>query len=220
MSYDFPTCLRSSGTSEKNRAKQYDHRKKTKCMGKSKGHFSKKGTRETPWGEKVKNLSTTLSEDGYIKVKSRAKAFGLSVSELLERWGRGYGVDVEGSEALPPTLDLTRDWKPQAREILAKASNSVTQAEESLAEASSHLAKAEESFSQVSSDLEGLRQALAHDQQQMVFVVGFLQKLASGNIRMEDLDELTALIDFEDSDLERLTAIVQLFSGGKKTNGV
>ena len=189
-------------------------------MGKTKGHFSKRGTRETPWGDKVKNLSTTLSEDGYRLVKERAKEIGISISELLERWGRGFSIDADGAPVIPSSLDVTGDWRPRSREALAKADASVIQAGESLVEASGYLARAEESFTRASSDLEELRQALASDQQQAQFVMSFLHRLAAGAVQLDDLDELTAFIEFEDSDLERLTAIVQLFNGGKKPNGV
>jgi hypothetical protein len=182
-------------------------------MGKAKGHFSKRGTRETPWGEKAKNLSTTLSEEGYRSVKERVKALGLSVSEILERWGRGYTVDIGRSQGLPANLDISREWKPSSSEVLDKADAAVAGAEESLAKATNQLA-------QVSSDLEELRQTVEQDQEQMQLLMHFVQKLASGDIQLEDLDELTALVNFNDKGLERLTAIIQLFNGGRKTNGV
>ncbi|HEY9597804.1 MAG TPA: hypothetical protein V6D33_09055 [Cyanophyceae cyanobacterium] len=62
-------------------------------MGK-KGRKSSRGQGETNWGQpKTKNLTVKLTEDGYNAVKSKAEKSGLSVSEVLERWGRNYAID-------------------------------------------------------------------------------------------------------------------------------
>lgn len=87
-------------------------------MGSKKGHFSQRNVVETPWGKKTKHLTATLSEEGWRLVKERAKQLKISVSEVLERWGREYDVSFGRSEVLPPELDTTREWKPTTQELL------------------------------------------------------------------------------------------------------
>jgi hypothetical protein len=76
-------------------------------MGKRKGHFSRSGVGETVWGAKSRTLTATLSEDGWRLAKERAKKLGISISEILERWGRKFDVNFNDSDPLPPELDST-----------------------------------------------------------------------------------------------------------------
>ena len=70
-------------------------------MGK-KGVRSKKGQAESDWGQpKTKRLTVQLTEEGYQAVKDRAEQAGISISEVFERWGRGFAVDDENSISFP-----------------------------------------------------------------------------------------------------------------------
>jgi hypothetical protein len=80
-------------------------------MGKRKGVFSRKGVSETAWGKKTRNLTVTLSEEGWLAVKARAKELGISFSEITERWGRKFQVDSDDSIPIPEELDFNKTAK-------------------------------------------------------------------------------------------------------------
>lgn len=64
-------------------------------MGK-RGLQSKKGQPESEWGEpKTGRITLALTETGKKLTKARADQMGFSLSEVLERWGRGVKVDSE-----------------------------------------------------------------------------------------------------------------------------
>lgn len=77
-------------------------------MGKRKGHFSQKGVGETVWGKKTKNLTVTLSEEGWRLIKEKVKDLGTSFSEIAERWARNFKVDLDDSARLPAELDSSK----------------------------------------------------------------------------------------------------------------
>jgi hypothetical protein len=64
-----------------------------------------KDGRKTAWGDKTKSLTVTLTEEGWIGAKERAKELGIPVSEVVERWGRKYDVNFDDSLPIPPQLD-------------------------------------------------------------------------------------------------------------------
>jgi hypothetical protein len=177
-------------------------------MGTKKGHFSTKGVSETPWGKKSKQLSATLSEEGYQLLKEKAKALKTSVSEVLERWARDYDVSFGGSQVLPAELDVSKDWKPKVSQLASEATKSIGQARESL--------------DQASEALEELRGAITQDQEESLFLAQFIQELANGKIGLADLTELSGVIDLDDTQIERLASIIQLLNnqGGRQPNGV
>jgi hypothetical protein len=72
-------------------------------MGK-RGIRSQKGQPESEWGEpKTGKITVALTETGKQLAKERAEQTGFSLSEILERWGRGVAVDPDHatSEATP-----------------------------------------------------------------------------------------------------------------------
>jgi hypothetical protein len=88
-------------------------------MGK-RGMRSQKGQPESEWGEpKTGKITVALTETGKQLAKERADRTGFSLSEILERWGRGVGVDSDNasSEATPSIKTiikaLPRLSKPQ-----------------------------------------------------------------------------------------------------------
>lgn len=84
-------------------------------MGK-KGVRSQKGQPESDWGQpKTKRLTVQLTEEGYQAVKDRADQIGISISEVFERWGRGFAVDDENSISFSsskqiPTVENILEW--------------------------------------------------------------------------------------------------------------
>jgi hypothetical protein len=73
-----------------------------------KGVRSQKGQAESDWGKpKTKRLTVQLTEEGYNAVKDRAERIGISVSEVFERWGRGFAVDDESATSLPSKQALS-----------------------------------------------------------------------------------------------------------------
>lgn len=169
-------------------------------MGQAKGHFSRGGVPETPWGGKNKNLTTTLSEEGWRLVKSRAKSLKISVSEVLERWGRGYDVSFDRSQVLPAALDVSKDWKPETNQLIDRAGESLAQANEAFAE---------------------LKNAIAQDQQEAQFLMEFVEGLADGKLTSADLAELSGVIDLSEEQTNRLGRIIQSFNkGDRHTNGI
>jgi hypothetical protein len=74
-------------------------------MGKGKGESNKPDARRTVWGKKGKNLNITLTEEGWRLAKERATHLGISVSEVVERWGRGYDTNFNEAVPIPPSLD-------------------------------------------------------------------------------------------------------------------
>jgi hypothetical protein len=88
-------------------------------MGK-RGMRSQKGQPESEWGEpKTGKITVALTETGKQLAKERADRIGFSLSEILERWGRGVAVDSDNatSEATPSIKTiikaLPRLSKPQ-----------------------------------------------------------------------------------------------------------
>jgi hypothetical protein len=79
-------------------------------MGK-KGIRSQKGQSESDWGQpKTKRLTVQLTEEGYEAVKKRAERLDMSITEVFERWGRGFSLDSESEIPKPkrtqiPTVD-------------------------------------------------------------------------------------------------------------------
>lgn len=72
-------------------------------MGK-RGIRSQKGQPESEWGEpKTGKITVALTETGKQLAKERSDRTGFSLSEILERWGRGVSVDGENAtvEATP-----------------------------------------------------------------------------------------------------------------------
>lgn len=72
-------------------------------MGK-RGMRSQKGQPESEWGEpKTGKITVALTETGKQLAKERADRTGFSLSEILERWGRGVSVDSDNAtlEATP-----------------------------------------------------------------------------------------------------------------------
>jgi hypothetical protein len=72
-------------------------------MGK-RGLRSQKGQPESEWGEpKTGKITVALTETGKQLAKERADRAGFSLSEILERWGRGVAVDSDNAstEATP-----------------------------------------------------------------------------------------------------------------------
>ena len=90
-------------------------------MGKHKGHYSKEGVAETPWGKKVKRLTAALSEEGHRLAKERAKALGIPFSEMVERWARGMQVDTTDSVPVPFEIELAAKSHSMNAVELAKA---------------------------------------------------------------------------------------------------
>lgn len=79
-------------------------------MGK-KGMRPQKGHPETAWGElKAGKLSLGLTPTGKRLAKERAERLGISVSEVLELWGRGIsiesGVESMDKPVRPTTADI------------------------------------------------------------------------------------------------------------------
>jgi hypothetical protein len=71
-------------------------------MGK-RGIRSQKGQPESEWGEpKTGKITVALTETGKQLAKERSDRTGFSLSEILERWGRGVSVDGENA-----TLETT-----------------------------------------------------------------------------------------------------------------
>lgn len=63
-----------------------------------KGRRSIKGVPLTDWGEpKTKQLSVTLTQQGYLNLRRRVEELNWSVSEVLERWARKQPVDNVGA---------------------------------------------------------------------------------------------------------------------------
>lgn len=56
---------------------------------------------KTAWGKKDKHLNITLSLEGWNLAKQRASELGISISEVVERWGRGFDVNFGESKPLP-----------------------------------------------------------------------------------------------------------------------
>jgi hypothetical protein len=68
-------------------------------MGK-RGIRSQKGQPESEWGEpKTGKITVALTETGKQLAKERSDRTGFSLSEILERWGRGVTVDGENATA-------------------------------------------------------------------------------------------------------------------------
>lgn len=67
-----------------------------------KKQFSIKGDRETEWGEKDR-LTLAVTNEGKDAAKKRAEELGISVSEVIERWGRGIPVDGEVAQLSMPS---------------------------------------------------------------------------------------------------------------------
>jgi hypothetical protein len=67
-----------------------------------KKQFSIKGDRETEWGEKNR-LTLAVTNEGKDAAKKRAEELGISVSEVIERWGRGLPVDGEEQLSTMPS---------------------------------------------------------------------------------------------------------------------
>jgi len=66
-------------------------------MGK-RGVRSQKGQAESEWGEpKTGRITLALTETGKKLTKARADQMGFSLSEILERWGRGVSVDSDAN---------------------------------------------------------------------------------------------------------------------------
>jgi hypothetical protein len=75
-------------------------------MGK-KGIRSQKGQSESDWGQpKTKRLTVQLTEEGYEAVKKRAESFGISITEVFERWGRGFSLDSESELPKPKRTQI------------------------------------------------------------------------------------------------------------------
>lgn len=88
-------------------------------MGK-RGLRSQKGQPESEWGEpKTGKITVALTETGKKLAKERSERVGFSLSEILERWGRGVSVDADdaATEATPSVKAiikaLPRLSKPQ-----------------------------------------------------------------------------------------------------------
>lgn len=64
--------------------------------------FSVKGQPETHWGEKNR-LTLAVTDEGKDAAKKRAEDLGISVSEVIERWGRGIPVDGEAGQVAMPS---------------------------------------------------------------------------------------------------------------------
>jgi hypothetical protein len=74
-------------------------------MKKQKGIFNRKDQPGTTWGEqKTKRLTQSVTPTGWRLAKERAERLGITISELVERWARGYQVDTEDSQPIPPEL--------------------------------------------------------------------------------------------------------------------
>lgn len=73
-------------------------------MGK-RGVRSQKGQPESEWNEpKTGKITVALTETGKQLAKERSERVGFSLSEILERWGRGISVDENTSlESTPST---------------------------------------------------------------------------------------------------------------------
>ncbi len=66
-------------------------------MGK-RGIRSQKGQPESEWGEpKTGKITVALTDTGKKLAKDRAARMGFSLSEILERWGRGVSVDSDNT---------------------------------------------------------------------------------------------------------------------------
>ena len=63
-----------------------------------KGRRSVKGVPLTDWGEpKTKQLSVSMTQQGYLNLRSRVEELNWSVAEVLERWARRQPVDTVGA---------------------------------------------------------------------------------------------------------------------------
>ena len=72
-----------------------------------KGRRPAKGVPLTDWGEpKTKHLSVSLTQQGYLNLRSRVEELNWSVAEVLERWARGKPVDnmPANNGDLPPAI--------------------------------------------------------------------------------------------------------------------
>lgn len=71
-------------------------------MPPKKKQFSVKGDPETQWGKKNR-LTLAVTDEGKDAAKKRAEDMGISVSEVIERWGRGIPVDGEAGQVAMPS---------------------------------------------------------------------------------------------------------------------
>lgn len=148
----------------------------------------------TVWGRKEKGLTVTLSEEGWKLAKEKATKLGISVSEVIERWARGFDVSFGESQPLPPELDSKSEifksmTTAEIHEILGQKLK--TQQEEA-----------------------------DRSKQQSEIYQKLVDALIEEKLTNVDIAKFAGLLDLDESKAEKLMQLTKLLKGGKRTNGV